>query len=340
MGRLRSWLDPEAPSSTAVGVASALLAVTACTLLIFPLKQLANPLSLDAVYIPAVLFVAAKWGVRIGLLSALMSAIAFDYVHVPPGWNLGSLDNSEVLVFAAVAAAAMYVANLTQRARTAEQRRQLEVASRARVVAAADEERRRVVRDLHDGGQARLVHAVVSLKLAHRALDDGDAETGAVLVDEALEHAERANVDLRDLAHGILPSVLARGGLLGAVEALVSRISLPVSVDVSAERLPPDIEATAYFVVSEALTNVVKHAGADRAMVTAGVQRGVLRVEIRDDGVGGAAGAGSTGLGGLLDRVSALDGRLVVESPPGGGTRVYALLPIGGDRQPVGVLRR
>jgi signal transduction histidine kinase len=108
----------------------------------------------------------------------------------------------------------------------------------------------------------------------------------------------------------------------------VSRVSLPVSVDVSVERLPAGVEATAYFVVSEALTNVVKHARADGARVTARVERGELRVEVRDDGVGGARGGHGTGLGGLEDRVSAMDGRLEVSSPAGEGTRVCALLPV------------
>jgi GAF domain-containing protein len=200
-------------------------------------------------------------------------------------------------------------------------------ASRARIVAAADESRRRIERDLHDGAQQRLVHAVIVLKLALRELSNADAKAGELVV-EALRHTEQANSELRELAHGILPAVLTRGGLRAGVEALVSRVSLPVSMDVSVERLPAGVEATAYFVVSEALTNVVKHARARGAGVTARVERGALRVEVRDDGIGGARSDHSTGLGGLADRVSALDGSLVLESPPGGGTRVCALLPM------------
>jgi signal transduction histidine kinase len=199
--------------------------------------------------------------------------------------------------------------------------------SRARIVTAADESRRRIERDLHDGAQQRLVHAVIVLKLAVRALTNGDANAGD-LVAEALRHAEQANAELRELAHGILPAALTRGGLQAGVEALVSRLSLPVSVDVSVARLPAGVEATAYFVITEALTNVVKHARADGAGVTARVEDEELRIEVRDDGIGGARGDHITGLGGLEDRVSALDGRLVVESPPGGGTRVRALLPV------------
>jgi signal transduction histidine kinase len=208
----------------------------------------------------------------------------------------------------------------------AESRSEL-AASRARIVAAADQSRRRIERDLHDGAQQRLVHAVIVLKLALRGLSNADANAGE-LVAEALRHAEQANSELRELAHGILPAALTRGGLRAGVDALVSRVSLPVSVDVSVQRLPPGVEATAYFVVSEALTNVVKHARAGGAGVTARVERGELRVEVRDDGVGGARRGHGTGLEGLEDRVSALDGRLVLESPPGGGTRVCALVPV------------
>ncbi|HEY2319130.1 MAG TPA: GAF domain-containing protein [Solirubrobacteraceae bacterium] len=202
-------------------------------------------------------------------------------------------------------------------------------ASRARIVAAADESRRRIGRDLHDGAQQRLLHAVTVQKLALRALSHGEGNT-VKLMAEALRYTEQANAELRELAHGILPAVLIRGGLRAGVEALVSRVSLPVSVDVAEERLPAGVEATAYFVVSEALTNVVKHAQAADARVTARVESGELRVEVRDDGVGGARGGHGTGLGGLEDRVSALDGRLLLESPPSGGTRVCALLPVPG----------
>jgi signal transduction histidine kinase len=208
-------------------------------------------------------------------------------------------------------------------------------ASRARIVAAADESRRRIERDLHDGAQQRLVHAVIVLKLALQGLAHADANS-AQLVAEALRHAEQANAELRELAHGILPAALTRGGLSAGVQALVSRFSLPVSLDMSAERLPSGVEATAYFVVSEALTNVAKHARAQTASVTARVERGLLRVEVRDDGVGGARAGDSTGLGGLADRVSALNGRLLLESPPGGGTQVCALLPVPDAAQPVG----
>jgi signal transduction histidine kinase len=199
-------------------------------------------------------------------------------------------------------------------------------ASRARVLTAGDEARRRVVRDLHDGGQQRLVHTIVTLKLAQRALSE-DTERAGSLLAEALDHAERGNAELRELAHGILPAVLTRGGLRAGVDALVSRLDLLVEVDVTSTRLPPEIEASAYFIVAEALTNVVKHSRAARAQVTAAIDDGTLSVEVRDDGIGGADPEGH-GLLGIGDRAAALGGRLRIDSPPGGGTILAAELPM------------
>jgi signal transduction histidine kinase len=199
-------------------------------------------------------------------------------------------------------------------------------ASRARVVAAADKERRRVVRDLHDGAQQRLVHTVVTLTLALQSLENDEGDAPA-LVSEALQHAEEATAELRELAHGILPSVLTLGGLRAGVAALASRMAVPVEIDVSVDRLPPPVEATAYFVVAESLTNVAKHAAAQAVRVSARVERGALRVEVRDDGLGGAQLVGS-GLVGLTDRLAVLDGSLEVESPRGRGTLIAAVIPI------------
>jgi signal transduction histidine kinase len=198
--------------------------------------------------------------------------------------------------------------------------------SRARIVAAADDERRRVVRDLHDGAQQRLVHTVITLKLASRALERDEQGAGG-LVAEALAQAERATAELRELSHGILPVVLTRGGVRAAVEALAARMPVPVEIGVAVGRLPPAVEATAYFVVAEALTNVAKHARAQRAQVSARVERGLLHVHVRDDGVGGARPEGR-GLVGLDDRLSVLNGELRVESPAEGGTLVAAAIPL------------
>ncbi|HMJ32957.1 MAG TPA: GAF domain-containing protein [Baekduia sp.] len=211
----------------------------------------------------------------------------------------------------------------------AESRAEL-TAARGRVVAAGEAARRRIQRDLHDGAQQRLVSTVIALKLARREL--GDATGPAVeLVAEALAHAERAHGELRELAHGTLPAALSSGGLRAGIDALVSRIHLPVSVDVTAERLPVELEAAAYFIVAEALTNTVRHARASSARITAVVGDGVLCLEVRDDGVGGARSDEGSGLVGLRDRAAAMDGELRVESPPGEGTVVVAALPLHGS---------
>jgi signal transduction histidine kinase len=198
-------------------------------------------------------------------------------------------------------------------------------ASRARVLAAGDEARRRVARDLHDGAQQRLVHTIITLKLAQRSVHENRSDAD-VLLAEAPGTAERATAEVRELAHGILPSVLTRG-LRAGVDSIVSRLDLPVELDVSSERLPPDIEASAYFIVAEALTNVVKHARATRATVWAAADDGVLTLEVRDDGVGGANPDGH-GLMGIADRVDALGGRLRIESTDGDGTVLAARLPL------------
>jgi signal transduction histidine kinase len=214
--------------------------------------------------------------------------------------------------------------------RTAELRRSEAylAASRARIVAAADEERRRVVRDLHDGAQQRLVHTTVTLKLAQRALKNDDEDLAALLTD-ALDNAEQATAELRELAHGILPPILTQGGLHAGVDALASRMPVPVEIDVSLGRLPVAVEATAYFVVAEALTNVAKHSCARHAEVTVRIEDGTLAVRVHDDGVGGARPDGS-GLLGLADRLAVLHGRLRVESRENGGTLVAADIPLPG----------
>ena len=199
-------------------------------------------------------------------------------------------------------------------------------ASRARIVAAAEAERRRVVRDVHDGAQQRMVHTVITLKLARQAFESDEAVARA-LVAEALDNAEHAIDDLRALSRGLPPAILTRGGLSPGIEAIASIMSVPVDVDVAVGRLPATIEATAYFVVAEALSNVAKHARASGVAITARVEDDSLRVTVRDDGVGGAQADGS-GLLGLADRLAALNGRLRVETAAEGGTLVAADIPL------------
>jgi len=202
--------------------------------------------------------------------------------------------------------------------------------SRARLVTAGDEARRRLARDLHDGAQQRLVHTTIMLKLAQRAFEDADGNGKAkALVGDALAQAERSNAELRELAHGILPSLLTRGGLRGGVQSVVERMDLPVKLEIPGDRFPPEVEASAYFVIAEALTNVMKHSRATSAMVVVSVVDGSLSIEVQDNGIGGADPSGP-GLVGINDRVTALGGRLEVGRPAGGGTLLSATLPLPG----------
>jgi signal transduction histidine kinase len=199
-------------------------------------------------------------------------------------------------------------------------------ASRARVVAASDAERRRVERNIHDGAQQQLVALALKLRtIEERVGDDPDLKRA---VGDAGERLKSALSDLRELARGLHPSILTTDGLPPALEQLAARAPLPVSVSAPERRFPEAVESTAYFVVCEALANVDRYAEASRADVSVEARNGRLRVAISDDGVGGAdAGAGS-GLTGLADRVAALDGSLTVASPEGEGTKVTAEIPI------------
>ncbi len=200
--------------------------------------------------------------------------------------------------------------------------------SRARIVEAGYAERRRVERDLHDGAQQRLVALALDLRVARAKLDE-DPATAAELLEGATLELAAATEELRELARGLHPPVLTDRGLVAALEALASRSPIPVRVEADVtERAPPSAEAAAYFVASEALTNVVRHAQAQQAVVRVDRPDGRLCVEIRDDGRGGADPTGGSGLRGLSDRVAALDGSLEVESHSGRGTVVRAVIPV------------
>jgi signal transduction histidine kinase len=199
--------------------------------------------------------------------------------------------------------------------------------SRARLLEVSMFERRRLERDLHDGAQQRLVALSLQLGLARRKLTE-DPDTAERLLDAARNELDRALEELRELARGIHPAILTDRGLPAALEALADRAPVRVELEaMPADRLPPPVEAAAYFVVAESLTNVAKYAAADHASVRVGRENGCAVVEVRDDGVGGADPAAGTGLRGLADRLAALDGRLEVHSPPGHGTLVRANIP-------------
>jgi signal transduction histidine kinase len=199
--------------------------------------------------------------------------------------------------------------------------------SRARIVEASYAARRRLERDLHDGAQQRLVALALDLRLA-RTKFDADPAAAAELLDASIAELAQATDELRELARGIHPAVLTDRGLGAALDALATRAPLPVELgSVPEERLPEPVETAAYFVVAEALTNVAKYAEATHAEVSVERANGTLRVEVRDDGVGGADPAAGTGLRGLADRIAALDGKLDVTSPSGSGTVVRAEVP-------------
>ena len=196
-------------------------------------------------------------------------------------------------------------------------------ASRIRIVEAADAERRRVERDLHDGAQQRLVALALRLQIAKN-----DAPGSALLLDEATNELETAIGEVRGLARGVHPTILTEAGLRSAIEGLAERAPIPVAVEVVDSRFDSGVEATAYFVVAEALTNVARHARATQARVAIASGPDRLLVTVADDGVGGASLTAGSGLLGLRDRVAAIDGSFTVDSPVGAGTTVIADIPL------------
>jgi signal transduction histidine kinase len=207
-------------------------------------------------------------------------------------------------------------------------------ASRARVVAATDEIRRRIERDLHDGTQQRLVSLALDVRNTQASVPDTQPQLRIALADIA-DDLVAALDDLREMSRGIHPALLARGGLGPALKALARRSPLPVELDINLDgRLPDHVEVAAYYVVAEALTNAAKHARPTAIWVAADVVDGRLRLTVRDDGIGGADPANGSGLTGLTDRVEALGGTITVHSPPGEGTTLQAWLPPSAPAEP------
>lgn len=203
--------------------------------------------------------------------------------------------------------------------------------SRARIVAAADQTRRRIERNLHDGAQQRLVTLAMGLRAVEAAVPP-DADELHMRLEHLVTEVTSVLDELRDLARGIHPAVLAKGGLRPALNALARRAPIPVDLEVRAEgRLPEPIEVAAYYVVAEALTNAAKHAQASCVTVVVEAPDGLLRVSVRDDGIGGADFARGSGLVGLKDRAEALGGRMVLHSPPGSGTNLRVELPLASN---------
>jgi signal transduction histidine kinase len=239
-----------------------------------------------------------------------------------------ALETGPELVQAAAAAAALALDNERLKADLRARVEELRV-SRVRIVEAADAARRRLERDLHDGAQQQLVSLALDLRLLKARVRGGEVEP---LVDELASKLAVALSELRELARGIHPAILTDRGLGPAIEALASRVPVPVTSEVEVkDRLSGPIEAAAYFVVAEALTNIVKYARATQAHVEIRREGDIVSVSVVDDGVGGARIGAGSGLRGLQDRLAALDGTLTVESPRSGGTRLSARIPCGAD---------
>ncbi|MDX8151157.1 sensor domain-containing protein [Patulibacter brassicae] len=313
-GDARRWKDLaylvlQFPVSVAAFVASSLWALP-LGLLTLPLWYWAVPDGVDVFAIP---------GSHVDALPSALLGIPLGLVAIVPVYGL--------------CRGATIVSLALERALLGDERVELQrrvshlEETRAGAVDAATAELKRIERDLHDGAQARMVAVAMDLGMAEERLEE-DPEKARELVRGARDEARRALAEMRDLVRGIAPSVLADRGLDAALTALATRSPLPVALDVALERRPPaSAETAAYFVVSEALTNAAKHAGATACSVTVRGTERILQVEIRDDGAGGAVVAPGGGLAGLRDRVAAVDGMLEVTSPAGGPTVLRATIP-------------
>ncbi len=253
------------------------------------------------------------------------TAVEHDGTRVAAIVHDAELDATPELVSAAASAAALAIDNERLKAELRARVEELRL-SRVRIVEAADDARRRIERDLHDGAQQQLVSLALDLRMLKARLGDSGLQS---TVDQLGAKLADALAELREFARGIHPAILSDRGLGPAVEALVDRAPLDVTYDVAlTERLPAPVEAAAYFVIAEGLTNVVRYAETRRASVAVRRVNGEVEVVVADDGVGGASIDGGTGLRGLIDRLAVLDGSLELESAPGAGTRLQARIPI------------
>jgi signal transduction histidine kinase len=253
-----------------------------------------------------VIVLGAVWGV--------MAAFSAVERPLPP--------RSEELIADFTHLLGMAIANAESRAEIA--------ASRARIVAATDDARRRIERDLHDGVQQRLVSLGLELRATQAGVPTDLAELGDGL-SRLAQGLSEVQLELRELARGIHPAILAEGGLGPALKALARRSPIPVELELQEHaRLPEQVEVAAYYVVSETLTNAAKHSRASRINVELSVDDRILSLRVRDDGAGGADPAGGSGLVGLRDRVETVGGTIEMESPPGAGTSLSVAIPLGG----------
>jgi signal transduction histidine kinase len=314
------------------GVLASVAMVAAVSGLIAWLDPQVPPLYLLVLYVLVVVAIAMVWGTGLAVVGAVLSVTVFDYLFIPPLHTLGVDDLREVVALVVFLATAVLVGLPAARLRRAV----LEsacvseelAASRARVIAAGDEVRRRVERDLHDGAQQRLISLAFDLRIAQ---DTVPAELPALRADlgQVAEELIEVMEELREMSRGLHPVILSEGGLSPALRTLAQRSAIPVELHVNTKsRYPPPVEVAAYYVVSEALTNTTKHADASHAEVIVEEQDSTLWLRVRDDGAGGAAPQRGSGLVGLRDRVEALGGSIDVASPASYGTVIQVSLPI------------
>jgi signal transduction histidine kinase len=260
--------------------------------------------------------------VRVGYRSTVAAPIVV--AGIP--WGAVAVASSETLPPESEARLGAFCELVSLAVASAQARADLQ-ASRARLVRTGDDERRRLERNLHDGAQQRLVSLALTLRLARTKIETAPDKAEAML-EEASNELDRTIDELRELARGLHPAILTDRGLGHALEALAARLPVAVDIDVGDERYEPTVEATAYYIAAEALTNVAKHADATIARVVVTREQETLRLDISDDGRGGANPTSGTGIVGLHDRASAIGGTLAVVSDPGRGTSVTATLPL------------
>jgi signal transduction histidine kinase len=334
--RLLSLLLRPTPPPLSLGLVVAASLIVAETLVLYPLTR--NPPAPGAVYLLGVLVIAVGWGFWLAAATAVVSALAFDYFYIPPVFTLTTpaQDAVAIAVFLVVALSVSTLADLArsrtieaeQRRREADLARAQLTASRARIVAAGDEARRRLERNIHDGAQQRLVSLGLELRGAETLVPAGLHQLKEQ-ISGIVAGLARVSLELQEISRGIHPAILSTGGLGPALNTLARSSTVPVQLDVGLQRqLPEDAKVAAYYVVAEALTNAAKHARASQITVKIEADRANLRLSIRDDGIGGADAANGSGLTGLRDRVEALDGAMAISSQPGNGTSLLVTIPL------------
>jgi signal transduction histidine kinase len=339
--RLVSSLLRQKAPPLGVGVVVAALFIVVETFLVYLLKVRTPGNACGIFYLPGVLLVSTVWGFGLAVTTSLASAVAFaGLCSWPAPFMWAEPDNLVMItVFLAVALSANCLAYVARaRAVEADQRRQeveasnVELtASRVRIVAAADDARRRLERDLHDGAQQRLVSLGLELRAAEASVP-ADLHPLREQISDIVTGLAGVSQDLQEISRGIHPAILSKGGLGPALKSVARRSAVPVELDVAVDRrLPESAEVAAYYVVVEALTNATKHAQASEVFVCIKAEGANLRLSVRDDGIGGADSHNGSGLIGLTDRVAALGGHLQISSPAGRGTTLLADIPLEVD---------